>query len=69
VGFSPDASETNGDRGMGILGMKERADLVGGTIEIESSPGVGTTLFARVPVEFDGLEQARDGREDPLMPE
>ncbi|HTH36942.1 MAG TPA: PAS domain-containing sensor histidine kinase [Pyrinomonadaceae bacterium] len=69
VGFSPDAGETNGDRGMGILGMKERADLVGGTIEIESSPGVGTTVFARVPVEFDGLEQARDGREDPLMPE
>ncbi len=64
VGFAPDAFETNDDRGMGLLGMKERADLIGGSIEIESSPGSGTTLFARAPVEFAGLDQARAGRED-----
>jgi hypothetical protein len=29
--------------------MKERAQLVGGTLEIESAPGKGTTVFVRVP--------------------
>jgi signal transduction histidine kinase len=29
--------------------MRERAALVGGTLEIESTPGEGTTLFARTP--------------------
>jgi signal transduction histidine kinase len=29
--------------------MQERAALVGGTLEIESAPGQGTTIFARVP--------------------
>lgn len=38
------------DRGMGLTNIKERAALVNGHIEIESQPGVGTTVFARVPV-------------------
>jgi PAS domain S-box-containing protein len=37
------------DRGLGLVGMRERAMLVGGTLEIESSPGEGTTVFACVP--------------------
>jgi signal transduction histidine kinase len=35
---------------LGLLGMRERLALVGGKLEIESSPGLGTTLFVRVPV-------------------
>ena len=35
--------------GLGLVGMRERLALVGGEIEIESSPGSGTTLFARIP--------------------
>ena len=38
------------DRGMGFTNMQERAALVNGHIEIESQPGAGTTVFARVPV-------------------
>jgi signal transduction histidine kinase len=30
--------------------MRERAALVGGTLEIESAPGSGTTVYARVPL-------------------
>ena len=37
------------DRGMGLLSMRERAAQVGGTLEIESAPGAGTTVYARVP--------------------
>jgi signal transduction histidine kinase len=35
---------------LGLLGMRERLALVGGKLEVESSPGLGTTLFVRVPV-------------------
>lgn len=49
VGFDPQAKE-RADRRLGLLGMRERAGLVGGTLEIESAPNQGTTIFARVPV-------------------
>jgi two-component system, chemotaxis family, CheB/CheR fusion protein len=34
---------------LGLRGMSERVLLVGGEFEVESSPGSGTTLFARIP--------------------
>nr|WP_284701300.1 ATP-binding protein [Rhodoplanes tepidamans] len=37
-------------RRLGLLGMRERLSSVGGSLEIESSRGRGTTLFARVPL-------------------
>jgi len=36
-------------RGLGLLGMRERAELFGGSVEIESSPGNGTRIRVRVP--------------------
>ena len=56
-GFDVDSTfEVSGDdRGMGLLGMKERAELLGGNIEIESAPGRGTTVFARVPSRHENL--------------
>jgi len=38
-------------RQLGLTGMRERAALVGGTLEVESEPGKGTTVFMRVPVD------------------
>jgi signal transduction histidine kinase len=38
-----------GDGGIGLLGMRERVALVGGRLEVESSPGAGTTLAIEVP--------------------
>ena len=35
---------------LGLLGMRERLSLVGGSMEIESTPGRGTTLFMRIPL-------------------
>jgi signal transduction histidine kinase len=37
--------------GFGLLGMHERAQLVDGTVEIQSSPGTGTTVTARFPTQ------------------
>jgi signal transduction histidine kinase len=51
-GFWPDTAGTGG-RGvphLGLLGMRERLALVDGILEVESTPGLGTTLFVRVPV-------------------
>jgi two-component system CheB/CheR fusion protein len=53
LGFNPNkdvGAEEN--KGMGLIGMRERAALVGGTLQIESKPREGTTIFARVPAQF-----------------
>jgi signal transduction histidine kinase len=38
------------DGGLGLLGMRERIELVGGRLTVESRPGAGTTLVAEVPI-------------------
>ena len=38
------------DGGMGMLGMRERARLLGGTLRVDSRPGGGTTVLASVPL-------------------
>jgi signal transduction histidine kinase len=38
------------DEALGLLGMRERLALVGGTLEVESSAESGTTIAAEVPV-------------------
>jgi len=45
------AGETR-DRGLGLLGMRERAALMGGQVEIETDPGNGTSIFVKVPASF-----------------
>ncbi|HEX6025174.1 MAG TPA: GAF domain-containing sensor histidine kinase [Solirubrobacter sp.] len=44
-GFDPQASTA----GYGLLGMRERLALVGGTLDLESAPGEGTVLRAAIP--------------------
>jgi len=36
--------------GLGLLGMRERAELAGGQLDIESAPGKGTAVRARFPL-------------------
>ncbi len=51
VGFDPaqlPADESG--RGLGLLGMRERAALVGGNCVIESQPGKGTCITASLPI-------------------
>ena len=42
VGFS--------EQMIGLTGMRERAAAVGGTLDIEPTPGGGTTVLARIPI-------------------
>lgn len=38
-------------RGVGLLGMRERLEILGGSLRIESEPSTGTRVVMRVPVE------------------
>jgi len=39
-----------GRRGLGLIGMQERLNAIGGTLLIDSAPGRGTKLLIRVPM-------------------
>jgi len=46
-GFAPDDAPAQGH--YGITGMRERAKVIGGKLEVTSEPGVGTTIRLHVP--------------------
>jgi PAS domain S-box-containing protein len=50
IGFS-ESGLLNTLGSLGLLGMKERAQFCGGDVQISSSPGKGTTVTVRVPVD------------------
>lgn len=52
-GFDPEVVLTGR---LGMLGMRERATLLGGNLEIESTPGAGTTVLIRIPLS-EGAKQ------------
>ena len=51
AGFDPEAA---GRGRLGLVGMRERVALAGGTLDIESAPGAGTTVLAYLPVRAEG---------------
>jgi len=53
-GFDPEILQSVVPKGMGIVSMRERAALIDGSMEIESTPDKGTTVFVRVPAHLVG---------------
>ena len=53
VGFNIEQISVLSDdmRGMGLMGMTERVELMGGEFNISSAPGQGTQVFMQVPIE------------------
>ena len=47
VGFALSSSSTEAN--LGLFGMRERVEMLGGQFTIESSPGRGTTVRVEVP--------------------
>ena len=45
--------QVSADSSLGILGMRERAVLLGGELAIRGAPGGGTTLKVRIPETYD----------------
>ncbi len=52
IGFDLDQAYPSGRdlRGMGLLGMRERAEQIGGTLDVQSRPGHGTRIVIRLPI-------------------
>lgn len=42
---------------LGLLGMRERIEMVGGTLTIESSPGKGTSVRAEIPFNLEKIKK------------
>ena len=49
-GIGLDVITNQGERQLGLLGMRERAELLNGTLTIESSPEQGTSIFIEIPL-------------------
>jgi signal transduction histidine kinase len=64
IGFNLEADMQNKHR-FGLSGMKERAILIGGNLEIESALGEGTRITAELPISGK-LERRIDERFDPF---
>jgi signal transduction histidine kinase len=43
------ALSTRRNKGLGLLGMRERVEMVGGSFAVDSLPGRGTTIRAEIP--------------------
>jgi len=58
IGFDParDPAKRSGKSGLGLLGMRERANMVGGQVTVASVPGHGTTILAQLPFNVDTKE-------------
>jgi PAS domain S-box-containing protein len=53
VGFTPG---TGGTGGLGLIGIGERLEAVAGTLDLESHPGLGTSLTVVIPLDGDDPE-------------
>jgi signal transduction histidine kinase len=66
IGFDP-APADRADRspGLGLIGIRERASRLGGTLRLETAPGAGTRLTVELPARIDppapGALQAEEG--------
>lgn len=49
LGFDAGRISRQGRRPWGLEGMRERAGLLGGTLELDSIPGLGTTISVTIP--------------------
>jgi signal transduction histidine kinase len=50
--FSQGFSSAGAKQSVGLLGMKERAELLGGTLTIDTKPGGGTRVAVEIPVDW-----------------
>ena len=62
-GFTLDQQGRPRNTGLGLLGMRERAAIAGGSLSIESSPGRGTCVVLQIPIAASspgGVELAKE---------
>ncbi|HEX9012373.1 MAG TPA: PAS domain S-box protein, partial [Anaerolineaceae bacterium] len=55
IGFNLD--EALAEERLGLFGMRERAEMLGGSLAIDSAPGAGTRISLEVPCEFSNPDR------------
>ena len=58
-GFVYSEQEPPASAGLGLLGMRERASIAGGELNVDSAPGKGTSIQLRIPLEARFMEASR----------
>jgi signal transduction histidine kinase len=55
IGFRPGEIVRSPDslRGIGLMGMRERIEILGGSLQVDSAPGEGTRIVFDVPIAVD----------------
>jgi signal transduction histidine kinase len=53
----------NRGKRLGLLGMRERLEMVGGKLVVESAPGTGTSVSAHIPCGKNGEDNGITGNE------
>lgn len=53
IGFDVGLLQADSQRGFGLQFMRERAEAIGGSLEVRSAPGKGTCLVVKVPVKAE----------------
>ena len=53
---------------LGLLGMRERVEMLGGRFAIISAPGKGTTVRADIPFNSAGEPEVHEGKQDSAHP-
>ncbi|MCA9891175.1 MAG: GAF domain-containing protein [Anaerolineae bacterium] len=51
IGFEPGRTSGNGTNGLGLRNMQHRARLYGGHVDVQSSPGGGTSIHVMIPIQ------------------
>jgi signal transduction histidine kinase len=64
VGFDPNLVR----EGFGLVGMRERAALLGGTLSVDSEREAGTRIKAEIPLTAPAEEEEEDSAESPDGP-
>lgn len=54
-GFSPESQSEQDSEHLGLIGMRERARLLGGDLEVNSEFGLGTSIVCTIPIIEQGL--------------
>ncbi len=62
IGFDPDETQAGS---LGLAGMRERARLVGGRLEVQARPGAGAMVMVEVPLD----DERRDDQPDRNRPD
>jgi signal transduction histidine kinase len=64
IGFDPERTRLAGRSSWGLLGMRERAALLGGEFQLDSAPGRGTLVCVTIPYQTDYNGAEAEKRDD-----